>query len=62
MDTMKTEAEFVAERMKAHREACAGLDNDPIYQLAHPTPTVVSQRERDQYCFSEGWQLRRQAG
>lgn len=64
MDTMKTEAEFVAERLAAHREACAGLDDDPLYQLARGThePLVIDPRERDQYCYSKGWSLKRQAG
>lgn len=63
MHTMKTEAEFVAERMQAHREACEGLDDDPLYKMAmgtHETPPIT-QRERDQYCLPDGWVFRRQA-
>lgn len=59
---MKTEAEFVAERMKAHREAVADKDSQLLLSMLNPTPTVVSERERSQYCYSEGWQFRRQAG
>lgn len=60
----QTEAEFVAERMKRHREECEGLDEDPLYAMARGTHAErpISQQERDAFCLSEGWMWRRQAG
>lgn len=58
-----TEAEFVAERLKRHREECAGLDEDPLYAMARGTHagTPVTEQERRAYCLGEGWMLRKQA-
>jgi len=59
---MQTQAEFVAERMKRHLEECKGLEDDPLYKLAHPAPTVISQREYDAYCYAPDFMTKRQAG
>lgn len=60
----QSEAEFVAERMKRHREECDGMDDDPLYAMARGTHVdrPISQQEYDAYCFAPGWHSRRQAG
>jgi len=59
---MQTQAEFVAERMKRHREAEMERDSQLLLDMLNAPPTVIGQREYAAYCYSPGWSTKRQAG
>lgn len=60
-----SQKQFVERRLEAHRAATAGVETDWLVKAAmedrRRAPVRVSEWERNAFCFSPGWQTRRQA-
>lgn len=61
---MNNQQDFVANRLKAHRDGTQGIESDPLIRAAldarKPIPPVHPAM-REAFVFSPGWRTRRQA-